>query len=349
MPKPSGLISTRTNPPFLVGGLLRRLRGHRGYRRPGTELDASMPHALMPSSPSHSETPNLAHGPPARPARDVLFLSSPVIDTHCHLTFPDFHEPKLPGGIPRVLADANAHGVTGCISISTTSADCVDALELAHKYPNIWCSAGVHPLYSDRGPHDWATLARVAASPRCVAWGELGLDNHYNEPARDIQHEVLHEQLEFIQAQHVKGVGQPGRSLPIVVHCREAFADLLPVLRATKLDPTRFVFHCFTGTPADMRTVLDFGALVSFTGVATYRNAADVREAMRLVPDDRIMIETDAPFLSPEPHRGTRPCQPWMASVTAAAIAQVRATPLGRLLNHVNRNTALFFSVGTPE
>jgi TatD DNase family protein len=268
-----------------------------------------------------------------------------VIDTHCHLTFPDFHEPKMPGGIPRVLADAASHGVTGCISISTTSADCVNALEIAHKYPNVWCSAGVHPLYSDEGPHDWATIARVAASPRCVAWGELGLDNHYKEPVRDTQHQVLHEQLAFIEAQHANGVGQPGRTLPIVIHCREAFADLLPILRATRLDPSRFVFHCFTGTPTDMRSILDFGAFVSFTGVATYRNAADVREAIRLVPNDRIMIETDAPFLSPEPHRGTRPCQPWMASVTAANIAELRGTPLQAFLSIIDENTKRFYAV----
>lgn len=276
------------------------------------------------------------------------FLLSSVIDTHCHLTFPDFHEPKMHGGIPRVLADAASHGVTGCITISTTSADCVDALEIAHRFPNVWCSAGVHPLYSDHTPHDWATIARVAASPRCVAWGELGLDNHYKEPARDTQHEVLHEQLVFIEAQHAGGVLR--RTLPIVIHCREAFADLLPILRARSLDPARFVFHCFTGTPADMRAILDFGAWVSFTGVATYRNAADVREAIRLVPDDRIMIETDAPFLSPEPHRGTRPCQPWMASVTAANIAALRGSTPQAFLRQVDDNTLRFYGIraGAP-
>lgn len=268
-----------------------------------------------------------------------------MIDTHCHLTFPDFHEPKFPGGVAKVLADAKARGVDGCITISTTSADAVSALEIAHRYPNVWCSAGVHPLYSDQGPHDWDTLARVAASPRCVAWGELGLDNHYQEPARDIQHQVLHEQLDFIQRQHAQGVGALGRTLPIVIHCREAFADLIPILKQTSLDPTRFVFHCFTGAPADMRALLDFGAFVSFTGVATYRNAADVREAIRLAPDDRIMIETDAPFLSPEPHRSTRPCQPWMASVTAANIATLRAAPLPAFLERIDDNTRRFFAL----
>lgn len=268
-----------------------------------------------------------------------------MIDTHCHLTFPDFHEPKFPGGVAKVLADAAAHGVNGCITISTTSRDCVHALAIAQAHANVWCSAGVHPLYSDQGPHDWATLARIAAHPKCVAWGELGLDNHYKEPARDRQHEVLHEQLAFIQQQHAQGVGAPGRTLPIVIHCREAFADLIPILRSTSLDPTRFVFHCFTGSPADMRLLLDFGAHVSFTGVATYRNAADVREAIRLVPDDRFMIETDAPFLSPEPHRSTRPCQPWMASVTAANIAALRNTKLELLLKHVSSTVRSFFGI----
>lgn len=268
-----------------------------------------------------------------------------MIDTHCHLTFPDFHEPKFLGGVARVLADAKAKGVGGCITISTTSQDCVEALRLARAYPNVWCSAGVHPLYSEEGPHDWGTMALVAADPRCVAWGELGLDNHYTEPARAIQHEVLGEQLAFIEGQHRAGVGVPGRTLPVIIHCREAFDDLLPILRATGLDPTRCVFHCFTGTVANMRAILDFGAFVSFTGVATYRNAAELREAIRLVPSDRIMVETDAPFLSPEPHRGVRPCQPWMASVTAASIAALRNTGLEQFLKHVNFNTQAFFGI----
>jgi len=263
-----------------------------------------------------------------------------VLDTHCHLTFPDFNEPKHPGGVATVLAKAASEGVTGAITISTTTRDCLKALAIAEQFPNVWCTAGVHPLYSHEGPHEWANLRRVAESPRCVAWGELGLDNHYEGAHRPVQHPVLDEQLAFITSCRDEGI-----SKPIVIHCREAFDDLIPILRSSGLDPTRMVFHCFTGTAADARKVLDLGAWISFTGVATYKNAPEVREAAKLMPADRIMVETDAPFLSPEPHRGTRPCQPWMSSVTARFIADLRSTPWPEFHAQINANTQRFFGL----
>jgi TatD DNase family protein len=263
-----------------------------------------------------------------------------VIDTHCHLTFPDFE-----GRVPDVLLKAREAGVTGAITISTTSRDCVQALGLAEAHDNVWCTAGVHPLYSHQGPHDWETIVRVARSPRCVAWGELGLDNHYDQPPREVQDRVLAEQLGIIESL-ATGDG-PGERLilPVVIHCREAFDDLLFRLRRTRLAPDRFVFHCFTGTAAEARKVLDFGAMISFTGVATYRNARDVQEAACLTPIDRIMIETDAPFLSPEPHRGRRPCEPWMASLTAKRIAELRGEPWEDFHHAINANTRRFFGI----
>jgi TatD DNase family protein len=264
-----------------------------------------------------------------------------VIDTHCHLTFPDFHEPRMPGGVGAVLAAAKAQGVTGCITISTTTADCLRALKIAEAFDNVWCSAGVHPLHSDEGPHLWHNLRRVAEHPKCVAWGELGLDNHYSEPERSTQDAVLAEQLAFIEACAKEGIRKP-----VVVHCREAFDDLLPILRSTSLDPSRFVFHCFTGNAQEARRVLDFGAWISFTGVVTYKNAPEVREAAKLVPKDRIMVETDAPFLSPDPHRGVRPCQPWMTMVTARKLAEVRGEDFDAFHAQVNENARRFFGVG---
>ncbi len=259
-----------------------------------------------------------------------------MIDTHCHLTFPDFA-----GRVEGVLRDAADAGVTGAITISTTTRDCLAALEIARSHANVWCSSGVHPLYSDRGPHAWENLAAVAGDPKCVAWGELGLDNHYPTPARRVQREVLDEQLAFIGANH----NRTGRVLPVVVHCREAFADLIPVLKASGLDPGRFVFHCFTGTPGDMRLLLDFGAMVSFTGVVTYKNAPQVREAAKLPPLDRIMVETDAPYLSPEPHRKERPCEPRMSAVTARFLAGLRGEAWEGFHAGINRNTARFFGI----
>ncbi|MBL9031350.1 MAG: TatD family hydrolase [Phycisphaerae bacterium] len=263
-----------------------------------------------------------------------------MIDTHCHLTFPEFA-----GKVPEVVARAAEHGVGGAITISTTTRDCLAALAVAKAHPNVWCTAGVHPLYSDEGPHEWENLRLVASDPRCVAWGELGLDNHYSEPGAEVQRRVLAEQLGFIESAHEGGGGRPAIDLPVVIHCREAFADLLPILRRTRLDPSRFVFHCFTGTADEARRVLDFGAMISFTGVVTYRNAPEVREAAGLVPIERIMVETDAPYLSPDPHRGVRPCEPWMASVTARRLAEIKGMEWEDFCRAIDENTRRFFGV----
>ncbi len=264
-----------------------------------------------------------------------------------------------------MLAEAADAGVTGAITISTTTRDCLDALAIARSHSEVWCTAGVHPLYSDprgdRAPpesrsasgserpgvqHIWENLRTVASDPRCVAWGELGLDNHYPEPARDIQRRVLEEQLAFIESINHAGEGGIGRpGLPVVLHCREAFDDLIPVLKRTSLPPQRFVFHCFTGGPAEMRALLDFGAMVSFTGVLTYPNAPELRDAAAMAPVDRIMVETDAPFLPPVPHRGKRPCRPAWVVHTAQALAAIRGISFDVLHEQLNDNTRRFFGV----
>lgn len=258
-----------------------------------------------------------------------------MIDTHCHLTFPDFA-----GRLDEILDRAAGAGVAGAITISTSSADCALALAIAESDPRVWCTSGVHPLYTDRGEQDWDELERVASHPRCVAWGELGLDNHYDRPARDLQRRVLADQLARIESSRAAGLDKP-----VVVHCRKAVGDLLPILRASTIPPDRFVFHCFTEPPADARLVLDFGAMISFTGVATYRNAPEVLDSARLVPLDRIMIETDAPFLSPEPVRGIRPCEPAFAAHTARFIANARGEAWETFHDAIDTNTERFFAI----
>jgi TatD DNase family protein len=261
-----------------------------------------------------------------------------VVDTHCHLTFPDFA-----ADVPGVLARAAAAGVTGAITISTTTNDCLDALAIATAHEHVWSTAGVHPLYADKGPHHWPNLRACITHPKCVAWGELGLDEHYNHPPASLQHTVLADQLAFIQSCRADGIDRP-----IVLHCRKAFHTLIPILRSTGLPADRFVFHCFTGTPDDARLCLDFGALISFTGVVTYRNAREVAQAFDLVPLDRLLIETDAPFLSPEPVRGARPCEPAFARHTADFLAARRHMHAPDFEHAVNDNTHRFFGVRAP-
>ncbi len=269
-----------------------------------------------------------------------------MIDTHCHLTFPEFQRE-----VPRTLGEARAAGVNGCITISTTADDALAALQIARAHESVWCTAGVHPLYSDKGPHDWGIIRACIADPKCVGWGELGLDNHYSKPPKEIQLAVLHEQLGVIKDvdRGIGAVGAPsmtgGAGKPIVVHCREAFSEIVPLLKASGIAPGRFVFHCFTGSVDHMRLLLDFGAMASFTGVITYKNAENVREAARLAPADRIMVETDAPFLSPEPLRTKRPCTPAMVRLTAEALATVRGVSFEDMHRQLNENTSRFFGI----
>jgi TatD DNase family protein len=290
--------------------------------------------------------------PTLRPSGLAPYYCHDVIDSHCHLTFPDFD-----GKVDQTLREAAAEGVSGCITISTTTLDCLDALRIAESHERVWCTAGVHPLYADVGDpraasragsvHVWENLKRVGSHPKCVAWGELGLDNHYPKPAAALQRAVLEEQLGYIESVNHGGAGGIGKpdGLPVVIHCREAFDDLLPVLRAFRLKPEQYVFHCFTGGPEDMRKLLDFGAWVSFTGVLTYPNAAEVREAAKIVPADRVMVETDAPFLPPVPFRGKRPCIPAYTAYTARALAEVRGVPFDEFHNQLNDNTRRFFNI----
>jgi TatD DNase family protein len=255
-----------------------------------------------------------------------------MYDTHCHLT-----ASALRDRVDDVLDDARRAGVAGVITVAVGAEDCTRALALAERYDNVWCTAGAHPLHADE-PCDWDVVRSVAAHDRCVAWGELGLDNHYDEPARAVQDRVLAEQLAVIES--------AGDAKPIVVHCRDAFDDLLAVLGATTLDPARFVFHCFTGGPDDARRVLDFGAWISFTGVVTFKNAPDVAEAAKLVPLDRMMVETDAPYLTPEPHRKIWPNEPQYVVHVAERIAQLRGMDPEELEAQLDANARNFFGIG---
>lgn len=265
-----------------------------------------------------------------------------MIDTHCHLTFPHYA-----GRVQQIVAEAAAVGVRGMITVSTTSADCQHALELATTHNRIWCTAGIHPLHSDE-PRDWDSVKAVGGHPRCVAWGELGLDYHYTEPPRPLQHQVLAEQLEHIARWEQEPAASGTWPKAIVVHCRDAFDDLVAIFRNAPFDPSRYVFHCFTSTPDDARKVLDFGAAISFTGVVTFKNAKEVAEAAKLVPLDRMMVETDAPFLSPEPVRNERPNHPKNVIHVARFIASLRSLDLADFEQQLDTNAERIFGMALP-
>ena len=264
--------------------------------------------------------------------------SEAMIDTHCHLTFPALNDQ-----VDEIRKANHAAGVRGMITIATTSSGCAENLAIARAYEDVWCSAGVHPLYADH-EIDWELVHEAGKDPRCVAWGELGLDNFHKTPPIELQMTVLEQQLAHLEAWSREGLDKP-----VVIHCRDAFEDLIPILEESTLPNERFVFHCFTGGPPQARSVLEFGAMLSFTGVVTYRNASEVAEAAALVPEDRIMVETDAPYLSPEPLRGKHPNVPPNVVHTARFIAELRKADFGTFESILDANAERFFGIRLPE
>ncbi len=261
-----------------------------------------------------------------------------MYDTHCHLSFRDFA-----GRTGEVLDRAAAVGVRGVVTVATSSANAPQCLALARGDARIRCTSGVHPLYAAE-PVDWTVIRDCAAAEECVAWGELGLDRHYPEPAASLQEQVLEEHLAVIEASRADGLDKP-----VIIHCREAFERLVPRLRASSIPGERFVFHCFTAGPAEARMVLELGAMISFTGVLSFRNANSVREAAAIVPEDRLMVETDAPYLSPEPHRSTFPCEPAFVVHVADRLAAVRGVPAADLERTLDANAERFFGLAFPD
>jgi TatD DNase family protein len=222
-------------------------------------------------------------------------------DSHCHLDYPDM--------VDEAVARAREAGVTRMISVGTDVAHSTAAIEQASTHDGVWATAGVHPHDARQGVEG---LAELLGLPRVVAVGECGLDYHYDNSPRDAQRDAFARQIALA---HEHG-------LALVVHTREAWDDTFDLLRAGGVPP-RTVFHCFTGGPAEARTALDLGAWLSFSGIVTFKNAADVREAAALCPLDRLLVETDAPFLAPVPHRG-RPNEPAYVPLVGQAVAEVK-------------------------
>lgn len=257
-----------------------------------------------------------------------------MIDTHCHLTFA-----KLRQRVDEVLRDAKAAGVDRMICVGITETDIAAARGLAEEHDGVFYTTGIHPHYAaEQTAGAVASMIEQGGHGKCVAYGEMGLDYHYDDPPREVQHEALAAQL--------AAVGSAGEALPIVIHCRKAVDDVLAKIRESGLSEGRFVFHCFTETSAECVKVLDAGCMVSFTGIVTYKNAPEVRAAAKLVPWDRIMVETDAPYLSPEPHRKVRPNEPKFVVDTARFLAELRGVPFEEFVGQTDENAERFFGLG---
>ncbi len=255
-----------------------------------------------------------------------------MIDTHCHLTYDPLFEK-----VEQVVQRAGAAGVDRMICVGTTPVDSQKAFALTQRFKQVFSTVGIHPHYADQCS-DRDELEQLihflGQQPRVVAIGEMGLDQHYPKPPLDVQVQLFQWQLE---------IAAP-LDLPIVIHNRETTDPVLAMLRESKIDPARFVFHCFTGTIEELEKILAFGAKVSFTGITTFKSAPHLAKAAVMVPDDRIMVETDSPFLTPAPHRKVRPNEPRYVTFVADFIAEQRGMTAQAFEALTDRNAEQFFT-----
>ena len=254
----------------------------------------------------------------------------PLFDTHAHLTDDCFRD-----DLPAVLERAAAAGVTHVVCVATTAGDSPACVRLAGESPLVWATVGIQPNHvAEAGPDDWAVVERLADSPRVVALGETGLDRHWDFTPFPQQEDYF--------ARHLALSRRTG--LPVVIHCRTAQADLVRMLRDDydRHGPVRGVMHSFTGDAVTAEACVAMGLYVSFAGMVTYKNAADLRSVAATVPANRLLVETDCPYLAPVPVRGKRN-EPAYVAHTAALLAEVRGVPAGELGERMTRNALALF------
>lgn len=252
-------------------------------------------------------------------------------DTHAHLA-----DEQLSGDLVGVLSRARAAGVTGILTVGTTLASSRAGLEIAKSQPGVLAAAGLHPTnLLEIAEGDWDEVVRLAAEPQVVALGETGLDNYWKEVPLPLQQEYFDRHLQLSQA----------TKLPVVIHQRESSAEILVMLRvARKRGPLTGIMHSFTGDAVVALECLELGLHLSFAGMVTFKNAADIREVAKLVPAERLLIETDSPYLTPHPHRGKRPNEPTLVVHTAACLAEARGVALAELARQTTANARALFT-----
>jgi TatD DNase family protein len=225
------------------------------------------------------------------------------IDSHCHLA-------SLEGSAEPALDRARAAGVAGVVCVGTDAASSREAVDLAARHLDVVATAGLHPHDASRLDTQWDALADLARAPEVVAVGETGFDLYYRHSRADEQERAFRAQIALAH--------ELRRAL--VIHTRDAWEDTFRVLADAGVPP-RTVFHCFTGGPGEARRALDLGAYVSYSGIVSFKNADEVRAAAAVTPLDRVLVETDAPFLAPVPHRGRENEPAWVVDVGAALAA----------------------------
>ncbi len=255
------------------------------------------------------------------------------VDSHCHLSLPELH-----GRVPQIRNDMAAAGVDRALCICTTLEEfpTVHALALAH--PNFWCTVGVHPDNEGVTEPSLDDLMQRAALPRVVGIGETGLD-YYRLGDRSVaQMEWQRERFRV----HIQAARRTG--LPLVIHTRSASADTLRILEEDGQSEVRGVFHCFTETMEVAQAAVAMGFHISFSGILTFKNAADLREVARAVPIERCLIETDSPYLAPMPHRG-KTNEPAFVPFVAAKLAEIKGLTVDEVARATSRNFEALFGL----
>ncbi len=252
-----------------------------------------------------------------------------LIDTHCHLDFPE-----LAADMAGVRARARAAGVARMITISTRVKKYDVYRAIAEENEDVWFSIGTHPHQADEEPDvSVPELVAMASHPRCVAIGEAGLDYHYDKSPREVAERVFRT--------HIAAARQTG--LPLVIHARDADEDTAAILR-DEMGKGRFkaLLHCFTASRMLAETGVELGLCVSFSGVITFKNSGDLRDIARDVPLDRLLVETDAPFLAPTPYRG-KPNQPAYVTETARVLADTKGVSFEQMAAATTSNALRLF------
>ena len=247
-----------------------------------------------------------------------------MIDTHCHLT-----DNRISSDLKDVMEKTRLAGVDIVLCATSDIEDSRQALNIARANPGVFCTAGIHPHNAANAEQDMSdVLSQLLDHEECVAIGEIGLDYHYDFSPRDEQRKVFEMQLDI--------AAKTGSR--VVVHTREAFDDTLAILSGMSLDFSRVVFHSFTGDVDQGRKVLDLGCSISFSGIVTFKNADELRKTASMVPDDRLLAETDSPYLAPEPVRNTKINYPANVVHVVSALARIRNTSLDSMVSILDNN-----------
>jgi TatD DNase family protein len=248
-----------------------------------------------------------------------------LVDSHVHLD-----DPKFDADREQVIERALAAGVERMLAIGTGDGppDLETAIRLAERYPFVFATIGVHTHDASKATAEtFARLRELAAHPKVLAIGEIGLDYHYDFSPREVQRAVFEQQLEI--------AAETGK--PIVIHTREAWADTMALVGQASGLPSAGIMHCFTGSPDQAREALDLGFHLGFGGVLTFPKAETVRAAARMTPEDRLLVETDCPYLAPVPYRGKRN-EPAFVAEVARRLAEVRGRTPGEIAELTTRN-----------